>query len=458
MKVFPYPFENRKLDRNVTQWVPLKSGESYLAVLNPYHPFSKAHGILITSRRVVEFEKSAIEHDLPLSGIDSVTVDVELNEYDHASLTLKIGGSGGSLEQRFTGDEWNALKDFLDYLGKAAGKSYDAVVKAALEPRRRKFLSTVDSALTQASMSSAVPLHSGEAYLAYHANRIAAGTLEYALTNKRLVEYNTVTGISWEVPLPDIKSCNYGVMGYLQVFDRAGNKRTMFVENVYHYDAFRSLIDDAHSGRLATKKKPAKVEPVDLPPLSYPLDLLMESRGWMEGFKYEVYDAEKRRVFLAECRDQQTMQVARGDLMVAVIRMLKDQKHYRFETPDGQKTGEIMKIKEGFLSPESVIIVDSEGETVGTVDKLPGVKAWASRAYHLLWGGQPALEMRCEFQHFRTGFKIDKLRAIPPDIEQMLLNCAFVLRLLEPDIMEDPVRKVVKDIRGDFKDNVKDLF
>ncbi|MBN1123060.1 MAG: hypothetical protein JXJ17_18445 [Anaerolineae bacterium] len=457
MKVFPYPFDNRKISKNVDQWVPLKAGESYIALLNPYHPFSKAHGILITSRRVVEFEKSTIEHDLLLNDIGPVMVEVEIDENNYAALTLKINGSSGTLEQRFTGDEWNALNEFLDYLGKAAGKSYDAVVKAALEPRRQKFLETVDTPLAQMSMTSTVPLHSGETYLVYHANRIAAGTLEYALTNKRLVEYNTVTGIAWEVPLSAIKSCNYGVMGYLQVFDKAGNKRTMFVENVYHYEAFRSLIDDARRGRLDKKEKPARTA-AELPPLHYPLDLLMESRGWMEGFKYEVYDAEKKLAFLAECRDKQTMYVARGDVIVAVIRMVKDQEHYRFETADGQPAGEIKKLKEGFLSPESVIILDGQGDSVGTVDKKPGVKAWASRAYYLLWGGQPALEMHCEFQHFRTGFKIDKLRTIPEEIEQMLLNCAFVLRLLEPDIMEDPIRGVVKDIRGDFKDSVDGLF
>ncbi len=458
MKVFPYPFENRKIGKNVAQWVPLKAGESTIALLNPYHPFSKAHGILITSRRVVEFEKSAIEHDLTLSEITSVTVDVKIDENNYAALTLKIEGSRGSLEQRFTGDEWNALKEFLGYLGKAAGKSYEALVQSALEPRRRKFLETVDAPLARASMASAVPLRSGEEYLVYHSSRIAAGTLEYALTNKRFVEYNTVSGIAWEVPLSTIKSCNYGVMGYLQVFDKGGNKRTMFVENVYHYDAFRSLIEDARRGRLDKKEKPARTA-AELPPLHYPLDLLMESRGWMEGFKYEVYDAEKKLAFLAECRDQQTMCIARGDVMAAVIRMVKPQEHYRFETADGQPTGEIKKVKEGFLSPENVIILDEQGNAVGTVDRKPGVKAWASRAYHLLWGGQPALEMHCEFQHpLRTGFKIDRLRAVPADVEQVLLNCAFVLRLLEPDIMEDPVRGVVKDIRGDFKDGIDGLF
>jgi hypothetical protein len=457
MKVFPYPFDNRKIGKNVAQWVPLEAGESYIALLNPYHPFSKAHGVLITSRRVVEFEKSSIEHNLPLNGI-TATVDVEIDENNTAALTLKINGSSGTLEQRFTGSEWNTLKEFLGYLGKAAGKSYDAVVQAALEPRRHSFLNTVDAPLAQMSMAATVPLGSGEEYLVYHANRIAAGTLEYALTNRRLVEYNTVTGIAWEVPLSTIKSCNYGVMGYLQVFDKSGNKRTMFVENAYHYDAFRSLVEDARRGRLAAKGKPARTA-AELPPLHYPLDLLMESRGWMEGFKYEVYDAEKKLAFLAECRDQQTMHIARGGVMVAVIRMVKPQEHYRFETADGQPAGEIKKVKEGLLSPENVIILDGQGDTAGTVDRKPGLKSWASRAYHLIWNSQPALDMHCEFQHpGRTGFKIDKLRTIPANVEQMLLNCAFVLRLLEPDIMEDPVRGVVKDIRGDFKDSVEGLF
>ena len=162
MKVFPYPFENNKIAKNVARWVPLKAGESYVAVLNPYHPFSKAHGILITSQRVVEFEKSTIEHDLPLNGI-AVGIDVEIDEYNYAALTLKIKSVSKSLEQRFTGDEWSALKEFLGYLGKAAGKPHEALIWTSLEPRRQKFLGTVNAPLVRTSMESGVSLSSGEA-------------------------------------------------------------------------------------------------------------------------------------------------------------------------------------------------------------------------------------------------------------------------------------------------------
>lgn len=61
--------------------------------------------------------------------------------------------------------------------------------------------------------------------------------------------------------------------------------------------------------------------------------------------------------------------------------------------------------------------------------------------------------MHCQNQvPWRTVFEIKKLREVSRQEERLLLNCAFALRLIQPDIMKDPVGSTLSAARGKIKD------
>jgi hypothetical protein len=456
MKVHPYPFASRKVSKNLDKWIKLGHGETYIAYLNPWMLVGPNAGYVITNRRLIEFDKSKTVHDVALKAITSVGVDVQIEEYlTTCYLTIQAGST--RLAIKFGSDEWQHLLEFIGHLGKGVGKTFD-LRDTGLQPRREQLMQTVKAPLVKVSIARNLSLKTGEEPVAYCTNRIAAGTLEYVLTTKRLMEY-AETGISWEVPLGDIRSFEYGAMGYLHVHTKDGKKRSMSVKDYYSYDAWVSLIEDTRQGRLkkaAAAEAPARKTAV---PLTYPLELSMESRGWLEGFKFEVRNAKKHTVYLIECRDGQTMHIARGDTLETIVRAQEPQKHYTFETPDGRPTGAIKRVKDGLLGSGRLEIIDSKGESAGCVRKKPGVKAWAKRAYLFDLSEQTVLEIRCSLQSpLHTVFEIDRISKVSQANERLALNCVFALRLIEPDIMKDPVKSTVKDIRGGFKDSIEDIF
>ena len=456
MKLHTVPFEKRKVAKNLQKWIPLGKGEVFRIYLNPWILVPPNAGYVITSRRVIEFDKGNLVHNVSLKSIKSVKVEVQSDEYlTKCFLVIRAGATPMRIE--FGSDEWHHLLDFVSYLESATGKKYNIRVDGLI-PGREKLQAAARASLARTSIANNLSLQRDEQPVAYATNRIAAGTLEYVLTNRRLVEY-TMVGIEWEVPLNDIKSFEYGAMGYLHVHTKRGKKHSLSVSDRYTYDVWISLIKDAQHGRLGKPKQTKQTTTARRVRITYPLRIYMSSRGWMEGFQYKVRGADDAIIYEAQCRDNQTLHVGSGEVTVSLIKPIVPGEHYTFEDANGSRFGGIRREKGGLLGSGHLAILDGRGTAVGAVRKKAGVKSWAQRTYVFDIGGDEMLEMHCAFQHpGRTMFEINCLQKPSTKHEKRLLKSAFALRLLEPDIMKDPVRSVVKDLRGDFSDAIEGLF
>lgn len=462
MKTYPYPFEHRKVKKNINRWVKLKPNEAYVCYLDTSFFGRKDQGAVLTSQRVIQFNKENIERAISLRAINSVEFKSNLNE-PLVEWRITICSKSSKLPLEFSDTDWIPLKEFVTHLEEATNENY-GIRNAGLKPKKAQLYKSAQNPIIQSDLAELVTLHPGEKTLAHHTHRHVTGDNEYVLTNKRLLVYwNSM--ITWEIDLKDIQSFTIGgFLGDLDIHLRNGDKKSMVTPDTLTSDAYISLIEACQQGKTAMEASPAttkKHEPErSRKAYEYPLTLVMEWRGLMSGFRYNVEDAEKNTVFEVRCKGPvaDKMHVAQGDKIVAILSEEEAEKHYIFKAGNGRKLGEIKGAGRTLVGPVKDIF-DGKGNKIGTVRKKSGVKAWSSRAYQLFLDETPILEIHCEYQvPWRAGFIINRINKAPRDKENLLLYSAFVLRLIEPSLMDDPVRSTLKKARKGLTGQIEDLL
>ncbi len=181
------PFEDRKVQANLTMFVPLQEGERYVAYYDDT-TFSKATaGMVLTTRRLVKFKKRKIR---------ALTLE-ELDALSHKKAMgvnyLTVTSEEGILEQAFY--DRSMLDDFQTEISKRTGIGLSGSIVGISQTLKAE----VFNPTTRARLEKTAPLREGEHYLACVA---LSGLL---LTSQRVLRF-TKRSISWAVDLNNIYS------------------------------------------------------------------------------------------------------------------------------------------------------------------------------------------------------------------------------------------------------------
>lgn len=239
----------------------------------------------------------------------------------------------------------------------------------------------------------------------------------------------------------------------MKFYTQSGETRSISVSDYYTYDALCSLIEKIRDHRLSNSGSPSKAPKhkteASFQSLSYPLTFTMNSRGWMEGFKFEITDTKDRKVFEGESRDGQKILIARGDKLVAIVQPEIPGEHYFFKTPEGKKIGGVKKVDQSML--EVIHIYDGRGNQKGVVKREIGLHSITKHLFLFEVGNQAVLKLIFENKGFWLTYKIEKLADVPASTEQLCLYAAFALRLIEPEMVNDPLRSHLTTVQKILK-------
>jgi len=143
-----------------------------------------------------------------------------------------------------------------------------------------------------------------------------------------------------------------------------------------------------------------------------------------------------------------------GSRLLATAQVTEAEKSVHFSSPRGAERGRLVR-----LDKHQFGIIDRRENQIGIIRPAGGLRAWKSRRYELIIDDKPVLEMHCDNQvPWRIYFTIDRVGNVGKEREQLLLRCAFALRLIAPELMKDPVISTLKKARGDLRDNIEELF
>jgi hypothetical protein len=325
-----------------------------------------------------------------------------------------------------------------------------------LKERKERLLQAAQAPLILAHLKKTIPQRADERIVAYRSQRLAAGTIEFVLTTQRIIELD-FSGISWELDLKDIRSYEYKkTFSEMKCIPQSGKTRTVLIGDYYTYETIIAIIEDIRKGRLSTGSPPSIASEVDKPiplqPLSYPLSFEMKNRGWMEGFKFTVTDTVGQTVFEGECRDSENMLIAEGDRLT-VIKPQNGGTHFTFITPGGIKIGGVKKIED--LRQKPIHIFDEKDRKIGEVRKKVGLHSLTKHIY--LFEIDDKLIMQLNFQNkgFWLTYQIEKVADVPALTERLCLYAIFTLRLLDPEMAEDPFRSNISSARDKLKGKIE---
>jgi hypothetical protein len=181
------PFENPKVEANLSKLVPLQEGERYVAYYDATMLSRATAGMLLTTRRLVKFNKRKI----------SALMLQELEALSHKKAMgvhyLTAASAESILEQAF--QDRSMLDDFQAEISKRT----DVGLSSSIVGIAQALKAEVFNAGTRARLEKIVPLRDGEDYLACVA---LSGLL---LTSHRVLKF-TGRSVTWSVDLDDLYS------------------------------------------------------------------------------------------------------------------------------------------------------------------------------------------------------------------------------------------------------------